>query len=262
MNILVINLKGGVAKTTNSSIIASYFPNSTLIEIDKINRSDSKIISKDYESIQMDFKSEEDDQFLDFENLLLEYDTTKIIDVGAVKLEIFHRSMKAANLYNLIDLLIIPAMDGSDDFTVAMSYLNTIKDDIHPNKIMFSFNRFNEHEYSSYLEQFNSFFTRAEEIKKTFSIDLTNHEDNYYVLKDSRAVKIARQKQITLKSLIDLDIDEITKKQRATKDKTKRMELTKQRSLILSAQNFYNEYVINMIQKITQKLEKNNEVNK
>lgn len=254
MNILVINLKGGAAKTTNSSIIASYLPNATLIEIDKINKSDSKIISKDYKSLQIDFINESVNQFLKFENILLD-DTIKIIDVGAVKLEIFHKAMVAANLYSTIDLLIIPAMDGSDDFGVAMAYLNTIKNEISSNNILFSFNRFNDHEYTSAQEQFSSFFDKKDEILNNFKIDL-NDESNFYVLKDSRAIKLARANKITLKSLIEADVDAITKKQRATKDKDKRMELTKQRSLVLSAQNFYNEYVINMIQKITQKLEK------
>jgi len=252
MNILVINLKGGAAKTTNSSIIASYLPNSTLIEIDKINKSDSKIQSKDYKSVQLDFLNESDNQFLNFENLLLD-DTVKIIDVGAVKLEIFHKAMSCANLYSTIDLLIIPGMDGADDFSVAMSYLNTIKNEIDFNNILFSFNRFNEHEYTSPVEQFNSFFDKKDEILSNFKIDL-NNDSNYYILKDSRAIKLARANKVTLKSLVDADVDMITKKQRATKDKAKRMELTKQRSLILSAQNFYNEYVINMLKKITNKL--------
>jgi len=253
MNILVINLKGGAAKTTNSSIIASYLPNATLVEIDKINKSDSKIISKDYKSLQVDFLNERDNQFLNFENLLLE-DGVNIIDVGAVKLEAFHKAMSAANLYTTIDLLIIPAMDGADDFSVAMAYMNTIKNEINSENILFSFNRFNEHEYTSPQEQFSSFFDKKDEILKNFQIDLID-ESNYYILKDSRAIKLARSNKVTLKSLVDIDVDEITKKQRATKDKTERMELTKQRSLILSAQNFYNEYVINMIQKITNKLE-------
>jgi len=253
MNILVINLKGGAAKTTNSSIIASFLQSSMLIEVDKINRSDSKIISKDYKSIQIDFLNESDDQFLKFENLLLDAGV-KIIDVGAVKLEIFHRSMKVANLYNLIDLLIIPAMDGSDDFTVAMAYLNSIIDEINSRKIMFSFNRFNDHEYTSHEEQFSSFFDKKNEIKENFNIDLSD-ESNYYILKDSRAIKLARANKVTLKSLIDTDVDEITKKQRNEKDKNKRMKLTKQRSLILSAHNFYNNYVIDMMEKIIKKLE-------
>ncbi len=253
MNILVINLKGGAAKTTNSSIIASYLPNATLVEIDKINKSDSKISSKDYQSMQIDFLNESDNQFLEFENLLLE-DGIKIIDVGAVKLEVFHKAMSAASLYSTIDLLIIPSMDGSDDFSVAMAYLNTIKNEVDSNNILFSFNRFNEYEYTSPQEQFSSFFDKKDEILSNFKIDL-NDEFNYYILKDSRAIKLARASKVTLKSLVDTDVDVITKKQRATKNKIERMELTKQRSLVLSAQNFYNEYVISMLQIITKKLE-------
>ncbi|MDY0122843.1 hypothetical protein [Sulfurimonas sp.] len=259
MNVLVINLKGGAAKTTNASLIASFLPTTNkeqnlLIEIDKINESDSKIKSKDYKSVQVDFLNESDQSFLEFENYLLD-EGVKIIDVGAVKLEIFHKSMTAANLYSTIDLLIIPSMDGSDDMLVAMSFLQTIRDVITPDRIMFSFNRFNDHEYTSHEEQFSSFFDKKSEIKKNFGIDLSN-EDNYYILKDSRAIKLSRAKKCTLKSLVDTDADAITAAQRAEKDRVKRLELTRQRSLILSSQNFYNDYVINMIEKIMFKLQK------
>lgn len=251
-NILCINLKGGAAKTTNNALIASYLPNATLIEIDKINKSDEKIEKKDYKSIQLDFLNESDNNFIEFENLLLE-DGTKVIDVGAVKLEAYHRAMTNSNLYGMIDLLVVTSMDGSDDFNVAMSYLKTIQDEIPPEKIIFSFNRFNEHEYTSPQEQFSSFFDKKEQILKTFGIDL-NDENNYYVLKDSRAVKVARAKKVTLKSLVDTDVDELTTKQRSCENRDERLELTKQRSLILSAQNFHNNFVIDMISKITNKL--------
>lgn len=256
-NILVINLKGGAAKTTNASLIASFLPRqieqNILIEVDKINQSDSRIKSKDYKSIQLDFLNESDAQFLEFENLLLD-DGIKIIDVGAVKLEIFHRAMTASNLYSTIDLLVIPSMDGSDDFAVAMSYLQTVQNTISPEKIIFSFNRFNNYEYTNPQEQFSSFFEKTKEVRKNFSIDL-NDENNYYVLKDSRAIKLARAQKITLKSLVDSDVEAITVAQRAEIDRDKRLELTKQRSLILSAQNFYNEYAIDMMQKIVKKIE-------
>lgn len=253
MNILIINLKGGAAKSTNSSIIASYIDNSTLIEIDKINKSDKRI-TKDYKSIQLDFLNESDDKFLEFENLLLEKDEVRIIDPGAIKLEVFHKAMITASLYSTVDLLIIPAMDGVDDFLVAMSYLETIKDEIDAQKVMFSFNRYNENEYSEHQEQFNSFFNKKSEIKKNFGIDLI--DENYYVLKDSRAIKISREKGITLKSLVDTNIEALTKQQRAETDRDKRLELTKERSLVLSAQNFYKEYVTQMLEKILKKLQK------
>lgn len=257
-NILCINLKGGCGKTTNASLIASFLPTNgeqnLLLEIDKINQSDSRIISKDYKSLQVDFLNESDSQFLEFENYLLD-EGTKIVDVGAVKLEIFHKAMTAANLYSTIDLLVIPSVDGSDDMQVGMAYLQTIRDVIPSNRIMFSFNRFNDHEYTSHQEQFSSFFDKKSEIKKNFGIDLAN-EDNYYVLKDSRAIKLSRAKKCTLKSLVDIDVDVITQAQRSEKDRDKRLELTRERSLIISSQNFYNDYVIPMIEKIAKKLQK------
>ena len=254
MNILSINLKGGAAKTTNASLVASYLPNATLIEIDKINQSDKRINAKDYESIQLDFLNESDNTFIDFEMKLLEDDQVNIIDVGAVKLEVFHKAMMSSSLYNTIDLIIIPAMDGSDDAEVAFNYLNTIKKEIDlSKKVMFSFNRFNEHEYTSPQEQFSSFFNKKKNILEEFKIDLDN-EDNYYIIKDSRAIKIARNQKVTLKSLIDQDVVELTKNQRTTKDKKERLELTKKRSLVNSAQNLYNEYISVMMQKIMKKI--------
>jgi len=255
MNILYINLKGGAGKTTGASLTSSYIDNTTLIEIDKINQSDNRIDNNGYyKSMQIDFNRETDDNFFKFENMLLE-EGIKVIDVGAVKLEIFHKAMGVADLYNTIDLLIIPAMDGADDFLVAMDYLESIKDDIEPNKIMFGFNRFNDSEYESIEEQFDSFFDNVKIIKKKYGIDLAN-ENNYYVLKDSRAIKKARKIGVTVKSIATQNLSELTTKQRAEKDKDKRMELTKQRSLVLNAQNFQKDYIVPMISKISKKLNK------
>lgn len=253
MNILCINLKGGAAKTTNSSIIASYLPDATLVEIDKINKSDEGIKSKDYKSIQLDFMNESDSNFIEFETMLLD-DNTKIIDCGAVKLETFHKAMVASNLYDTIDLFIITAMDGKDDATVGLTMLNSIKNDIDTNKVIFSFNRYNDAEYSKVEDQFDSWFDKTKEIKEAFGIDLQD-EKNWYVIKDARSIKQARKRGITFKSLVDEDIESITKEQRACKDKQKRLKLTEYRSLVNNAQNLYNDYISVMLQKIQHKLQ-------
>ena len=252
-NILCINWKGGAGKTTSASVTASNLPSATLIEIDKINKSDSKILSKDYKSIQLEFLNESDENFINFEDILRD-DGFKIIDVGAVKLEIFHKAMTASNLYPLLDLIIITSMDGKDDFAVAMSYLQTIKKEITPEKLLFSFNRFNEYEYPRIEEQFTSFFNKKVEILNSFGIDL-NDEDNYYVLKDSRAVKQARERNITLKSLVKENIEEIEKKREEAQTRELKNSFTRYRSLVIQAQAFHDDYVIPMMQKIIKKLE-------
>ena len=161
--------------------------------------------------------------------------------------------MTKSNLYDVIDLLIIPAMDGYDDFNTALNLLTTLDGVIPSTKILFSFNRFNEHEYSTVKEQFDNFFNNQELIKNTFSIDLED-DQNYYMLKDSRAIKYARNSSISLKSLANRDLKDITKKQRAEKNTKKRLEFTKQKSLIAQAQNFHNNYVVPMMEKINHKL--------
>lgn len=252
-NILVLNFKGGAGKTTGSSICASYLEDATLAEVDKINQSDSRINGgKYYKSEQIDFNNEVCDEFLGFENLLLA-SGVKVIDVGATKLEIFHKAMSMTGLYDVIDLLIIPAMDGNDDFIVAMNYLATIKDEISPEKIMLSFNRFNEHEYSTIEEQFESFFLNKEHLLNQFGLDLDD-ESTYFILKDSRAVKRARKSGVTIRSLAEEDLEAITKQQRAEEDSEKRLELGKQRSLINTAQLFEKNYIFPMMEKISRKI--------
>jgi len=255
INILVFNWKGGAAKTTISSIVASYLNNATLIELDKINKSDKRIYSeKFYQSMQLDFVNETSDSFFKFENLLLD-DGVKVVDVGAVKLETFHSSMKSSDLYGEIDLIVIPAMDGADDFNVAIKFLLNIKGLIDTKKIIIAFNRFDPIENDNNpAEQFETFFNNKEVLKKEFDIDLED-DSNFFVIKNSKAIKKARGRGITLKSLIDTDINEITKRQRAEKDSKKRLELTKQRGLIINAQNLYRDYIEPMMLKISKKLE-------
>ena len=210
-NILVMNQKGGCGKTGTSSNVASYLVNCRLIEMDTINQSDAKINSKNYyESEQFDFLSELDDKFFLFEKMLRTSDKNLVIDVGANKLSIFHKAMILNDLYSKIDLFIVPAMDGSDDFNVAIDFLESLKEHVDlKGKVIFAFNRFNEHEYTDVKSQFEQFFTNAEIINKKYGVDLKN-EDNYFAIKDSLAIKYARRNKMTLKELCDKDLDDLT----------------------------------------------------
>ncbi|AFL69603.1 hypothetical protein [Sulfurospirillum barnesii] len=252
-NVLVYNFKGGASKSTISSAVASYLQDATLIEIDYINQSDSRLDAQGfYESLQMDFIDETSESFFEFENLLLS-PGIRIIDVGAVMLDRFHSAMKKSNLYDTLDLIIIPAMDGSEDFNVAIKFLENIKNEVDPQKIMFSFNRFNNFEYAEPKEQFETFFNNLKKLKKEYGIDL-NDEANWFVVKDSKAIKKSRSMGVTLRSLIDSDVDAITRAQRAEPDDAIRLELTKQRGLVLNAQNLYREFIEPMMAKIANKL--------
>ncbi len=247
-NILFFNFKGGSGKTTNSSICASYLDNCTLIEVSKINQLSSRIDSSNsYKSVQTDIDNE-----IEFKNLLISTGN-KVIDVEVTKLDIFHKTMLVNDIYKLIDLLIIPVMDGHDDFLITMNYLASWNSIIPSHKIMFSFNCYNEHEYSNIEEQFESFFLNRDIILQEYGIDL-NDESNYFVLKDSRAVKKARKEGRTFHSFANEDLGAITNQQRSELDNSKRLELGKKRSLINSSQLFEKNYIFPMMEKINKKI--------
>jgi hemerythrin-like domain-containing protein len=255
-NILCINFKGGTGKTAMSSTASSYISNCKLIEMDTINQSDSKINSKNYyESEQFDFLSELDDKFFIFEKMLRTSDKNLVIDVGANKLSIFHKAMILNDLYSKINLFIVPAMDGSDDFNVAMDFLESLKEHVDlKDKVIFAFNRFNEHEYSDVKSQFEQFFTNSEIILKKYGVDLTN-ENNYFAIKDSLAIKYARRNNITLKELCDKDLIQLSNQiDNLSVDDENLMQLIKQKNIIKNALNLQKNYILPAINKIIKKL--------
>jgi len=255
MNVLIYNWKGGCAKSTISSIVASYLEDSTLLEVDFINKSDKRLNSEGfYLSEQINFVNETSDSFYEFENILMD-DGVKVIDCGAVMLDKLHSALKASDLYSTIDLIILPNMDGSEDFNVALKFLTNIKGLIDPSKILLAFNRFDPVEYNNDVgEQFETFFNNKKILRDNFEIDLDD-EDNYFVIKNSKAIKKSRAQGKVLKSLVDQDVKEITDRQRAEKDPIKRLIITKERGLIQNAHNLYAEYIEPMMIKISQKLE-------
>ena len=252
LNILVMNLKGGVGKTTTSSIVASFYVGSKLIEIDKINESDKRIISSYYKSEQMDFTSATSENWLNFEDELFA-DGVKIIDVGAVKLETFHNAMQMNKGYEEIDLIVIPNMDGADDFLVAEKFLANLKNvGFDTSKVLFVFSRFNPNEYTV-SEQFNKFFRNADLLKEDYQIDLED-ENNYAVIPDKKCVKYARDKGITVRSLIENDDRDLRIQITDCEDLEQKRELQELRNCVINAKDLYSNYLHKLIQKIQKKV--------
>ncbi|MGJ0353703.1 hypothetical protein NG783_10445 [Aliarcobacter cryaerophilus] len=250
LNILVMNLKGGCGKTTTSSIVASFFDNSTLIEIDKINTSDERIDSPYYNGLQMDFNSATSDNWLVFEDKLFE-NGVKIIDVGAVKLETFHNAMTTNKGYGEIDLIIVPAMDGSDDFIVAEKFLANLKSvGYDTSKVLFVFSRFNPNEYNV-EEQYNKFFRNKDLLKDEYKIDLDD-DNSYSVIPDKKCVKYARDKGITVRSLVD-DDDKALREAIFEAQAEQKRELQERRNCVINAKDLYLNFLESLINKINLK---------
>ena len=254
--IVVFNYKGGVAKSANSVLIADFVGEiiegeTVLVEIDKINKSANKIKDADYPIVQLDFDKFTDDGFVDLETYINTKGLT-IIDVGSVKLEIFHKSMVESGLYSVVDLVVIPSMDGGDDYDTAIKYLELMRDELDvKEKILFSFNRYNEPEYNTVEEQFDYFFESADAIKKRYGITL---KDRYYAIKDSYAFKKSRKLGISVKNLMNKDLEELTKQIAVEEDRDKMRTMIKEKSAIISARSFYKECLKGMISAITNRL--------
>ncbi len=203
MNILVMNMKGGTGCTVASTIIAPYLENTTLVEIDRINGTVEGTGTEGHFKVhQVKFNSWDSEGFLEFENLLLS-EGTRVIDVSGHMCEIFHHAMTKASLYEVIDLLIVPAMDGVYDFDAAMRFLDLLDGNIPADKIMFAFSRYNPHEYGSFEEQFDLFFDNKSAFKKQYGIDF--HEDNYFAIQNSKAFRHKNSLGTPIESLEDED---------------------------------------------------------
>lgn len=254
MNILVYNPKGGAAKSTNSTLLASFLTNCKLTEVDKINQSANHINSRDYYEVeQLDFKNEFDTEFLKFIDGLIDKKHINIIDVGSLMLEKFHDALKNSDNYDLIDLIIIPAMDGSDDLRTAINYLGTLKENTNfdTSKVLISFNRRNEFAYSL-EDQFDAFFDN-QDLFKEFGINL---QESYYVLDDSYAIKKSKKAKETLRYFAELDDSKLKEKSRDDKASSEdRAKAVQERTLATNARNFYENCIGNMIRVVSTKLE-------
>lgn len=252
-NILILNPKGGSAKTTTSSLVSSFYKDSKLYEIDKINESASSVNSRDYyTSVQIDFKNEFDPKFHDFVENLQE-DGVAVVDVGAVMLDTFHSCFANSDNYDLFDLIIIPVMDGRDDFVVCSDFLLSLKNlGFDSNKIIYGFNRYNSYIYSI-EDQFDSFFDNLK-ILKELGVELK--DENYFVIEDSYAIKKSKKLGETLRYFVEKDAKDIKLKSRdLSLSKKQRRELSNEKLLIDNAIKFYNDCVVEMMHKIKLKLE-------
>ncbi len=119
---------------------------------------------------------------------------------------------------------------------------------------MIAFSRHNEHEYSDIPDQFRIFFKNKVILKKEYGIDLDD-ESIYFALKDSKAVKKADEDCRPLRSYLQLDIEELTQRQRSTDiDDKERKILTRERTDYYVAKSFETDYIKPMLLKIEAKL--------
>jgi len=174
MRILTFNSKGGCGKSllAREIIAAPKAEQTVIIEIDTLNK--TQLTYKKYfkDVIELD-----KDSIKDLLIYLNEYNDC-VIDVGADNLTITIDTLVKYQLFDDIDLVVIPLTSGRTDCENALKTYSMIKK--LTDNIMFAFSRFNEEEKLE--DQYPVFFKNIKNIK---NIDIKYIEKNHITVTDS-----------------------------------------------------------------------------
>ena len=171
MRILTFNSKGGCGKSllAREVIAAPNAEQTVIIEIDTLNKTQL--------TYQNDFKAVIELDKANIQDLLIhlnEHDNC-VVDVGADNLTTTLNTLVKYQLFDDIDLVVIPMTSGRTDCENALKTYATIKS--FTDKIMFAFSRFNEDEKLE--DQYQVFFNNIEES------GIKSIENNFITITDS-----------------------------------------------------------------------------
>ncbi len=206
MNIVVINSKGGVGKSTISiQIAATYIYQLTGKKVnhyefddenqDNISFKKSSVVNIHTQTVaKTDLREKLADILIDKKNI--------VIDVGANKTTVyFLRGLLDSGMIYAIDLFIVPLTDGESDALSAIRIYKTIKD-VNPNaKILFALNRVQSHR--SVYSQFNIFLGDKRNIfNEKGIVEMLPENDRHFIqVDDSDTIKYSKNFGLTILEL-------------------------------------------------------------
>jgi cellulose biosynthesis protein BcsQ len=208
--IVVLNTKGGVGKSTISvQVGVAYLYAKTRQKIDHFEFDDenqdaaafydSSILNIHHEKVERaELREKITDTLVDYENV--------VIDVGANKTATkFLDALIDSGMLNMLDLIIIPLMDGENDATSAANTYFKIKEANKDVKIIFALNRVNT--TRELRSQFNVFLGDPREIFNNCGIiDSIQEIDRRYIkLTDSDTIKYSKNFGKTVWELAKVD---------------------------------------------------------
>ena len=212
MNIVTINSKGGVGKSTISMQIAATYLYQ--LKNEKVNHFEFDDENKDNSSFD---KSEIVNTFTQkvartnlrdtLTDILLENENV-VIDIGANKTTVYFLEalLESGMIFN-IDLFIIPLMDGESDALSAIRIYSIIKDTSPNAKILFALNRVNS--TRDINSQFNIFLGDKRGIfnDKGLIEELPLENRKYIKIADSDAIKYSKNFGMTIWELANNNRD-------------------------------------------------------
>ncbi len=267
IKILIISSKGGVGKSTIAMQIATPYlyinNNKKPIKYFEFDDDNKDFLSFGASSLSIRHNVEVSSDFLrDDLTEIFSKDESICVDIGGNKTTSYAlKAFRDSGMINLVDLVIIPLLDGEQDGINASIIYNTIKH-LNPNiKILFILNKVKDINKIKY--QFENYFGDPRGIfskKYTLTYLPKNDFNNYAMMLDNDVVKYSRRFGLTIYEMAKQDRDFITDLRKNMDNYTSEKEiklLSFKNYMDNATKEYYQEVIIPIFKKIDTILELN-----
>jgi cellulose biosynthesis protein BcsQ len=231
LKVLVVSSKGGVGKSTVSmQIIAPYlYQKNNNNKISFYEFDDENIDSLSYGGSQLSHREPiEVEEFVLMDKLIeiLSRDEFCCIDVGGNKsTTLCIDAINGSGMVNMIDLAVIPLLDGEQDAINAKKVYDLLKE-LNPDiNILFALNKVKNPKYIKY--QFDSFFGDIRGIFDDSDAIVKHIEDNekenYIIIEDNDIIKYSRKFGTTIFEIAEQKRDFMLELEKADQEKEKKL---------------------------------------
>jgi hypothetical protein len=231
MRILVFNSKGGCGKSllTREVIAAPNASDTVIVEIDTLNQTQLTYKTQFKNVIELD-KSNIEELLI----LLNEHDNV-VVDVGADNLTATLNTLVIYQLFDDIDLVIIPMSNGRTDCENALKTYTTIGE--HTQNIIFAFSRRNEDEKLE--DQYQVFFNNMQKA------GLKSIDGKYITIRESDLFSDAQnEKELVINLAKEVDYKKEAMKAKADNNKKRFDELMRKELYKRAAKILVNECIL------------------
>jgi hypothetical protein len=230
MNIVVLNTKGGVGKSTIATqLIVPYLYDKynkivDFYEFDDEN-DDNEAFCNSQIINNIPVKVEKTDLREKVVDILIN-DSNNCVDIGANKsAKLLYNAIIESGMISAIDLIVIPMMDGEVDAISAINLYLDIRKTSQSVNILFILNRVNKNR--DLYNQFEIFLGDNSGVFESAGlIENIQEDDRHYILvEDSDAIKQSRKFALTVYELAIMKMDLDAKIRQALKDGSTKMEI-------------------------------------
>jgi len=215
LKFITISSKGGVGKSAISmQIVAPYLYEKNNGVIEYVEFDDENLDSLSYQDSNLTKRTQiEIEEFVIVDKLIEVFskDESLVVDVGGNKSSsIILDAIESSGVGELIDIAIIPMLDGEQDAINAKKVYDKLKSANPDMKIIFALNRVINPNYLEY--QFENFFGDVRGIFKNifYLQNYIKEKENYIAIENSDLIKFSRRFGITIYEIANSNRDFIS----------------------------------------------------